>query len=138
MPCFKWMRSNRNELTVWNYSIDVPRSRITSDRGVFLDMPSPSGRRRGGTEIIPCGPDLDHASVGKAEMNDRRKPTALTIAASDPTGGAGIQVDLQTFHHFGVSACSVITAVTAQNSVGVSGVWPLPAEAIQSQLASLL
>src|ERR1043165_3772408 len=63
--------------------------------------------------------------------------SALTIAASDPTGGAGVQADLRTFEHFGVRGLSVITAITAQNSLGVNGVWPIPCDAIEAQLNAL-
>ncbi|HET7407941.1 MAG TPA: bifunctional hydroxymethylpyrimidine kinase/phosphomethylpyrimidine kinase [Mycobacteriales bacterium] len=64
--------------------------------------------------------------------------TVLTVAGSDSGGGAGIQADLKTMLALGVHGMSVITAVTAQNSVGVQGVWPLPAEAVRAQLDSVL
>ena len=56
---------------------------------------------------------------------------ALTIAGSDSGGGAGIQADLKTFQELGVYGMSVITAVTAQNTLGVQGVYPMSAEAIE-------
>jgi hydroxymethylpyrimidine/phosphomethylpyrimidine kinase len=62
----------------------------------------------------------------------------LTIAGSDSGGGAGIQADLKTMLACGVHGMSVITAVTAQNSVGVQGYWELPADAVQAQLDSVL
>lgn len=62
----------------------------------------------------------------------------LTIAGSDPSGGAGIQADLKTFSAHGVYGCSVITAVTAQNTLGVQGVHTLPAEFVAAQLQSVL
>ncbi len=58
---------------------------------------------------------------------------ALTIAGSDPSGGAGIQADLKTFSAFGVYGASVITALTAQNTVGVTGVHKVPADFIRRQ-----
>ena len=67
-----------------------------------------------------------------------RIPRALTIAGSDSGGGAGIQADLKTFSAFRVFGLSVITAVTAQNSVGVQGVENLPPAFVARQLRSVL
>ncbi len=63
---------------------------------------------------------------------------ALTIAGSDSGGGAGIQADLKTFSAFRVFGMSVITAVTAQNSMGVQAVENLPPEFVGQQLRSVL
>ena len=65
-------------------------------------------------------------------------PRALTIAGSDSGGGAGIQADLKTFSAFRVFGMSVVTAVTAQNSVGVQGVENLPPAFVAQQLRSVL
>lgn len=62
----------------------------------------------------------------------------LTIAGSDSGGGAGIQADLRTFAALGCHGSSAITAVTAQNSLGVQGVTPLPPEAVAAQIESIL
>lgn len=62
---------------------------------------------------------------------------ALTIAGSDSGGGAGIQADLKTFQELGVYGMSAITAVTAQNTLGVQGVYPLSAEAVADQIRSI-
>jgi hydroxymethylpyrimidine/phosphomethylpyrimidine kinase len=69
-----------------------------------------------------------------------RLPTArvLTIAGSDSGGGAGIQADLKTMLAFGVHGMSVLTAVTAQNSVGVQGIWALPPDAVRAQFRSVV
>ncbi|NIM20181.1 MAG: bifunctional hydroxymethylpyrimidine kinase/phosphomethylpyrimidine kinase [Candidatus Latescibacteria bacterium] len=63
---------------------------------------------------------------------------ALTIAGSDSGGGAGIQADLKTFHAHGVFGTSVITAVTAQNTVAVSQAFDLPTDLIKAQLDAVL
>jgi hydroxymethylpyrimidine/phosphomethylpyrimidine kinase len=65
-------------------------------------------------------------------------PKALTIAGSDSGGGAGIQADLKTFSAFRVFGMSAITAVTAQNSIGVQGVFNLPPEFVARQIDSVL
>ena len=61
-------------------------------------------------------------------------PIALTIAGSDSSGGAGIQADLKTFAALGVYGASVITALTAQNTHGVTGIHQVPAEFVTAQL----
>jgi hydroxymethylpyrimidine/phosphomethylpyrimidine kinase len=61
-------------------------------------------------------------------------PIALTIAGSDSSGGAGIQADLKTFAAFGVYGASVITALTAQNTTGVSGIHLAPADFVTAQI----
>lgn len=63
--------------------------------------------------------------------------TALTIAGSDSSGGAGIQADLKTMLANGVYGMSVITALTAQNTTGVQGVLPVPPEFLALQLDSV-
>ncbi|MCL5110550.1 MAG: bifunctional hydroxymethylpyrimidine kinase/phosphomethylpyrimidine kinase [Chloroflexi bacterium] len=63
---------------------------------------------------------------------------ALTIAGSDSGGGAGIQADLKTFAALGVYGMSVLTAVTAQNTVGVSAVHELPPDFVGAQLDAVL
>ncbi|MBG9547212.1 bifunctional hydroxymethylpyrimidine kinase/phosphomethylpyrimidine kinase [Cytobacillus firmus] len=62
---------------------------------------------------------------------------ALTIAGSDSGGGAGIQADLKTFQELGVFGMSALTAVTAQNTKGVQGVYPMTAEAVSAQIQSI-
>jgi hydroxymethylpyrimidine/phosphomethylpyrimidine kinase len=65
-------------------------------------------------------------------------PTALTIAGSDPSGGAGVQADLKTFAASGVFGLSAITAVTVQNTLGVSDVWPVPAHLVSAQIDAVV
>ncbi len=64
--------------------------------------------------------------------------TALTIAGSDSGGGAGIQADLRTFTAHGVFGLSAITAITAQNTVTVTRVLPLPADMVTAQIDAVL
>ena len=71
-------------------------------------------------------------------MSAAAPPTVLTVAGSDSGGGAGIQADLKTMLALGVHGMSVLTAVTAQNSVGVQGAWPLPVEAVRAQYRSVV
>lgn len=65
-------------------------------------------------------------------------PTALTIAGSDSSGGAGIQADLKSFHIAGVQGATAITAITAQNTQGIVSVFPLPVEVVEEQIAAVI
>src|SRR5690625_176264 len=65
-------------------------------------------------------------------------PTALTIAGTDPTGGAGIQADLKTFQERAVYGMSVVTSAVAQNTLGVQRVEHLPVSFIEDQIESVL
>lgn len=62
---------------------------------------------------------------------------ALTIAGSDPSGGAGIQADLKTFAALGGYGCAVLTGLTAQSTTGVTRVLPVPADMVTAQLETL-
>ena len=66
------------------------------------------------------------------------RPVALTIAGSDPSGGAGLQADLKTFHQFGVYGEAVVTLVTVQNSLRVSRVEVLPPELVLEQIRAVV
>lgn len=65
-------------------------------------------------------------------------PVILTIAGSDSSGGAGIQADIKTISALGGYAASVITAVTAQNTLGVLAVHPLPPEIVRMQIEAVV
>jgi hydroxymethylpyrimidine/phosphomethylpyrimidine kinase len=67
----------------------------------------------------------------------RTPPAVLSIAGSDSGGGAGIQADLKAFARSGAHGMTAITAITVQNTVGVSAVYPLPPEAIVEQVRSV-
>src|SRR5437868_8619427 len=63
---------------------------------------------------------------------------ALTIAGSDPSGGAGVQADLKTFHQFGIYGEAVITLLTVQNSVRVSRLEVMPDWLVSEQIAVVI
>src|SRR5207302_1355501 len=66
------------------------------------------------------------------------QPIALTIAGSDPSGGAGIQADLKTFHRFGVYGGAVITLITVQNTLRGSRVEVMPAALVVEQIEAVI
>jgi hydroxymethylpyrimidine kinase/phosphomethylpyrimidine kinase len=70
-------------------------------------------------------------------QKQNERAVALTIAGSDSGGGAGIQADLKTFHAFGVFGTSAITAITVQNTLGVSGVHPVPLDVVTAQISAV-
>jgi hydroxymethylpyrimidine/phosphomethylpyrimidine kinase len=74
---------------------------------------------------------MDHMATAKP-------PIALTIAGSDPSGGAGIQADLKTFSALGVYGATVITALTAQNTTGVYAIHRIPTDFIAAQFRSVI
>ena len=65
-------------------------------------------------------------------------PIILSIAGSDCSGGAGIQADIKTISALEGYAASVITAVTAQNTLGVQSVYPIPADMVKAQITSVM
>lgn len=68
----------------------------------------------------------------------KRYKTALTIAGSDPSGGAGLQADLKTFSALGVYGASAIVAIVDENTAGVYGVHPVPVNFVVGQIRSVL
>lgn len=71
-------------------------------------------------------------------MSHPNRSVALTIAGSDSGGGAGVQADLKTFQAFGVFGTSAITAVTAQNTLGVVAVHLVPPDSVQAQIDAVV
>jgi len=71
-------------------------------------------------------------------MKIYKYPSVLTIAGSDSGGGAGIQADLKTFSALGCFGTSAITAITVQNTVGVSGIHSIPAAIVRGQIKAVM
>lgn len=76
-------------------------------------------------------------NASKINSYDASTPIVLTIAGSDSGGGAGIQADIKAISATGSYACSAITAITAQNTLGVSAIFPIPLEHIEKQLDAI-
>lgn len=72
-----------------------------------------------------------------AESAENRIPNVLTIAGVDPSGGAGVLADVKAMSACGVYACGVVTALTAQNTRGVTGVYPIAPGFVRQQLNTL-
>ncbi len=72
-----------------------------------------------------------------ARHGAKTPPVALTVAGSDSGGGAGLQADLRTFTACGVHGCVAVTAVTVQNSVGVTGVVEIPPATVAAQIRAV-
>src|SRR5947199_1843651 len=83
---------------------------------------------------------MENFAPGQGSKAGSVTPTAriLIIAGSDSGGGAGIQADIKTVTMLGGHAMTAITAVTAQNTVGVSAVHPVPAEMILAQMDAVI
>jgi hydroxymethylpyrimidine/phosphomethylpyrimidine kinase len=69
---------------------------------------------------------------------DSTLPVALTVAGSDSGGGAGIQADIKTFHAYGVFGTTALTAITAQNTTGVTAVHPIPLDVVRAQIDAVV
>jgi hydroxymethylpyrimidine/phosphomethylpyrimidine kinase len=78
------------------------------------------------------------SGLDRAQGAVSRPPRVLAIAGSDSGGGAGVQADIKTVTMLGGHAMTAITAVTAQNSLGVDGVLPVPAEMVLRQIDSVI
>lgn len=82
--------------------------------------------------------EVMHEAAAARQRTCVSPPVVLTIAGSDSGGGAGVQADLKTFAACGVFGCSAISALTAQNTHGVSGIFNIPEAFLRQQLDAVL
>ena len=125
-------------------AVDIP---VVAIGGIRADRIQPlKGTGADGVAVVSAifgQPDIEAAArrlKETAEMylgRHRRRKTVLTIAGSDSSGGAGIQADLKTMLANGVYGMSAITALTAQNTTGVSGIFPVTPEFLAMQIDSV-
>ena len=125
-------------------AVEIP---VVAIGGIRADRIEPlRGTGADGVAVVSAifgQPDIEAAARSLKETAEmylgrhRRRKTALTIAGSDSSGGAGIQADLKTMLANGVYGMSAITALTAQNTLGVSGIFPVTPEFLGMQIASV-
>lgn len=83
-------------------------------------------------------PTFANKRTTKEEKNMKQYPCILTIAGSDCSGGAGIQADIKTISALGAYATSAITAITVQNTCGVTGIHPIPPAYVKGQIEAVM
>lgn len=125
-------------------AVEIP---VVAIGGIRADRIEPlRGTGADGVAVVSAifgQPDIESAARSLKETAEmylgrhRRRKTALTIAGSDSSGGAGIQADLKTMLANGVYGMSAITALTAQNTLGVSGIFPVTPEFLGMQIDSV-
>lgn len=125
-------------------AVEIP---VVAIGGIRTDRIEPlRGTGADGVAVVSAifgQPDIEAAARSLKETAEmylgrhRRRKTALTIAGSDSSGGAGIQADLKTMLANGVYGMSAITALTAQNTLGVSGIFPVTPEFLGMQIDSV-
>jgi hydroxymethylpyrimidine/phosphomethylpyrimidine kinase len=130
-PFADWVRTYADPGFEALWQVLAPRLECGPAHGVAVDELAALHRR---------AMHLEHRFFAAAWGGEAkgRPHTALTIAGSDPSGGAGIQADLKTFHRFSVYGQAVVTLLTAQNTRGVQGVFLQPVDVVRAQLRSVL